>query len=71
MSSESPEDAQVRCAECKRVLSDGEERVETDDGAIFCPTCYEHLAAQVRRVVEAQSADINLWVPKTPYHAAR
>jgi len=52
-----PED--VRCAECQSVLSEGQERMTTEEGAVFCRVCFDNLTAQLHRVVEAQGTDIN------------
>lgn len=49
---------EVRCAECDRLLAEGEDRVATDE-AVFCRTCYDVLTAQLEQVVAAQGEGIN------------
>ncbi len=53
-------DAEVihpRCLQCDRMLSEGEDREQTQ-GGVFCRTCFETLRGQVHQVVQQQSADI-------------
>ena len=47
-----------RCAECGTLLTEGQDRQETDE-AVFCRPCFEKLGAQVEQAIQAQSQDIN------------
>ena len=49
---------EVRCAECRTRLAEGQDREVTERGA-FCRTCFDNLRAQLARAVEAQGEDIN------------
>lgn len=48
----------VRCSECQTLLQSEQESVVVDEN-VFCRTCYESLADQVKEVVAAQSRGIN------------
>jgi len=50
---------EVRCSECKTLLGEGQERVATEEGAVFCRPCFNNLTAQLHQVIEAQGSDIN------------
>ena len=60
MDGETPVDgaAETRCAQCKSVLHEGQDRQETD-GGVFCRVCFDQLQEEVRRSLEAQGQDIN------------
>ena len=49
---------EVRCAQCERILAEGEDRVATQD-AVFCQSCYDSLMGQLKEVAAAQGRDIN------------
>ncbi len=48
----------VRCSECGTVLTEGQDRQQTED-AVFCRPCFNNLTAQVQEAVAAQTRDIN------------
>ena len=50
---------EVRCSECRTSLGEGQERVRTEEGAVFCRPCFNNLTAQLHQVIEAQSSGIN------------
>ncbi len=47
-----------RCAECGTVLTEGQDRQQTED-AVFCRPCFNNLTAQVQEAIAAQTRDIN------------
>jgi hypothetical protein len=49
---------EVRCAECKTTLLEGQDREVTAD-ATFCRPCFNNLTAQLQQVVARQGTDIN------------
>jgi hypothetical protein len=59
---ETPETAapeEVRCSECQTLLNEGQDRITTEEGAVFCRPCFDGLTAQLQQTIEAQSTDIN------------
>jgi hypothetical protein len=53
-----PGEGEVRCAECRTVLQEGQDREVTDDG-VFCRHCFEGLTVQLQQVFDAQGQDVN------------
>jgi len=56
--SPSPDEAEVRCAECGVVLEEGRDREVTAD-ATFCRACFDSLSSQLQQLVAGQGTDIN------------
>src|ERR1043166_8362918 len=50
--------AEVRCLECNTAISEAQHSVRTEKG-VFCAECFERLKQQLKRVIAAQSADID------------
>ena len=48
----------IRCSECGRMLSEGQDREATED-AVFCRPCFEDLTAQLHQAVAQQGAGID------------
>ena len=57
-SGSAPTTEEVNCAECGVLLTEGQDREETE-GGFFCRPCFDELRAQVREAWESQGKDIN------------
>jgi len=52
------EKEEVRCSECKSVLSEDQDREKIAEAA-FCRPCFNNMQAQLEQAVREQSTDIN------------